>query len=591
MGWKYAWRTLRNAISRERPYFAHLAITHRCNLRCRFCHIPEERCDELDLDGMKQAIDVLDRLGIAVLSISGGGEPLLRQDFAAIIDYVADKGMYTKLTSNGTMPLDRYRELLQSKVSEIGISLDGVEGNDLPYSHVGPKILQTIRYLNDHLPKGKGLTLNVTISHMNRDRVNEIVDYCTREFPNARIWLNPVVVGEGKLRTDKVKKVNPDYLRRVDSPALVKAEFFTRGAEEQYRNDKFNWGCLAGKFSFDIKPNGDFWICQDHPAHFPLNILDPDFMERHRRTDFNYRSECSGCTYSCYFVTQKLFEPCNWPDLARIWWKTATAPNEPCRDVARRYGWVAGLLYFCTFRKMAAAKGAVASLMILLALAGLVSPLYGQRTSLPVNTDEVIARMEENNRARQTALQGYHSQRRYEAANLMFHRWASAVVDMQYAAPGEKSFRVLESTGSRAILTRVIEPLLQSERETARQQERKDVDISRQNYLLTLAGTDETNGMYIFVVEPRTPSMYLFRGKIWVDKQSFGIVHIDGEPAKSPSFWVQKTHFIHQYARFGDFWFPVSNRTEVELRFFGRSTLNIDYYSYEWQPTLMARMK
>jgi len=62
MRWKYALRTARNAVFRGRPYLAHLAITHRCNLRCRFCHIPEERFDELDLEGMKRAIDVLDRL-------------------------------------------------------------------------------------------------------------------------------------------------------------------------------------------------------------------------------------------------------------------------------------------------------------------------------------------------------------------------------------------------------------------------------------------------------------------------------------------------------------------------------------------------
>jgi MoaA/NifB/PqqE/SkfB family radical SAM enzyme len=591
MSWKYAWRATRNAVSRARPYFAHLAITHRCNLRCRFCHIREERCEELDFDGMKRVIDVLDRLGIAVVSISGGGEPLLRPDFAAIVDYAAGKGMYTKLTSDGTMPLDRYRELLLSKVSEIGISLDGVEGSDLPHSHIGPKILQTIRYLNDHLPKGKGLTLNVTISQDNRDRVDKIVDYCTREFPNARIWLNPVVVGEGKLRTNRMKKVDPSYLRRVDSPTLVKAEFYTRGVEELYRNDGLNWGCLAGQFSFDIKPNGDFWICQDHPAHSPLNILDPAFMEKHGQTDFSYRKECSGCTYSCYLVTQKLFEPRNWPDLARIWWKTATPPNDPCREVARRYGWVAGILYFCTLRRMAVAKGAAASLLIVLALAGLLPSLYAQRTSPPVDATEVVAKMEESNRARLTVLQSYHSQRRYEAANLLFHRNASAVVDMQYAAPGEKSFRVVESNGSQAILKRVIEPLLASEREAARQQETKDVDISRQNYLFTLVGTDETGGVYVFAVEPRTPNKYLFRGRVWVDRHSFGIVRIDGEPAKSPSFWVRKTHFIHQYARFGDFWFPVSNRTEVELRIFGKSTLSIDYYGYEWQKSLAARTK
>ena len=310
--------------------------------------------EELDLDGMKRAIDVLDQMGIAVLSISGGGEPLLRKDFAAIINYAAEKGMYTKITSNGTVSLDRYQELLQSKAAEIGISLDGVNGNDLPYSHVSPKILRTIQYLNNNLPKGKGLTLNVTVSQSNIDKVDEIIDYCTQKYPNARIWLNPVVVGEGKLRTDHPNKVNPDYLRRVHSPIVIKANFFIRGAEEQYRNEKFNWGCLAGSFSFDIKPNGDFWICQDQPSRPILNIMDPDFIEKHRQSDFSYRRECSGCTYSCYFVTQKLFEPCNWADLGRIWWATATSPNERCRDIAGKYGWFTGLLYFCTFRNFAA---------------------------------------------------------------------------------------------------------------------------------------------------------------------------------------------------------------------------------------------
>jgi MoaA/NifB/PqqE/SkfB family radical SAM enzyme len=341
---------------RRRPYFAHLAITHRCNLRCRFCHIPETHCEELDLGGMKRIIDVLDHIGIALLSVSGGGEPLLRKDCAAVLNYAAEKGMYTKITSNGTLSLDRYQELLQSKVSEIGISLDGINGDDLPYSHVSPKILRTIQHLHNNLPKGKRLTLNVTISQANINQVDEIIAYCTRQYPKARIWLNPVVVGEGKLRTNNEHMVSPEYLRHADSPTLVKANFFIRGAEEQFRNERFNWGCLAGDFFFDIKPNGDFWICQDQPSRPLLNILDPDFIEKRRRADFSHRRECSGCTYSCYFVTQKLFEPANWPDLGRIWWTIATAPHERCRSIAEKYGWFAGLLYFCTLRNLIEAR-------------------------------------------------------------------------------------------------------------------------------------------------------------------------------------------------------------------------------------------
>src|SRR3990172_8620837 len=69
---KFWFRTFRNFLFRNRPYFAHLALTHVCNLRCRFCHIPEERLKEQDTGGMKRVIDRLDRMGIAGLSISGG---------------------------------------------------------------------------------------------------------------------------------------------------------------------------------------------------------------------------------------------------------------------------------------------------------------------------------------------------------------------------------------------------------------------------------------------------------------------------------------------------------------------------------------
>lgn len=299
---------------------------------------------------MRRIVDRLDRMGIAVLSISGGGEPLLRPDFAEIINYAAGKGLYVKITSNGTMPQKKYAELLSSRVTEISISLDGVRGNQLPFAHVGPKVLDSIAFLNDHLPSSKQLTLNITISHSNQDQVNEIVDYCTRRFPRARLWLNPVVVGEGKLRVLSQAKVNPEFLRRVDSPTLLTPSFYKQGCEDYYRSPHYDWGCLAGEFFFDIKPNGDFWICQDHPAKTPLNILDDDFEQKYRQADFSHRRACSGCTYSCYWITQKSFQPANWPGIAGMWWKCHTRPEEPCRQTEKEVGRLAAFAHFCASR-------------------------------------------------------------------------------------------------------------------------------------------------------------------------------------------------------------------------------------------------
>lgn len=350
MSVKLAFRTLRNVLVRKRPFFAHLALTHRCNLRCRFCQIPTERLQELDTATLKRIVDKLDRMGIAHLSISGGGEPLLRDDFVELVDHAAGRGLYVKLTSNGTASRAKYEALLASRVHEIGISLDGVRGDDLPHSHVGPKLLDNIRFLDERLPRGKKLTLNVTVSRANEAQLDDIVDYCARSFPRARLWLNPVVVGNGKLRVPSERKVHPGFFDRLRSPTLLSAGFYRRACEEYYASDKYDWGCLAGELFFDIKPNGDFWICQDFPAKTPLNILDPDFEEKYRRADFSHRRDCSGCTYSCHLLTQKALEPRNWPDMAVLWWQQTTAPGDPCRDTAERYGWGAGLAHFLAGR-------------------------------------------------------------------------------------------------------------------------------------------------------------------------------------------------------------------------------------------------
>ena len=362
---KFIGRTVRNVILPKQPYFAHLAITHRCNLRCRFCHVTQTRFAELDTASTKRVIDVLDRMGVAVISISGGGEPLLRHDFDEIINYAASKGLYVKLTSNGTMPRVKYERLLKSGVEEIGISLDGVRGSDLPFSHAGAPILSTLRYLNDNLPPGKKLTINVTVSESTRDQVQEILDYCAAHYPRARVWLNPVVVGEGALRTSRVIKSKPDYLRDCHSPTLLSAEFYADAADQQYRQEKFDWGCLAGDQFFDVKPNGEFWFCQDKPSPVKLTVLDPDFAEKRKCLNKNGRRDCSGCIYSCYYVVQNSFCPRNWRDVALLWWGTRTEPGSVERRAAERFGWLAGLF---SLMFPSVAQRAVATLVSLVLL-------------------------------------------------------------------------------------------------------------------------------------------------------------------------------------------------------------------------------
>jgi len=262
---------------------------------------------------MKQVLDVIDTLGVLFLSFTGG-EPLLREDVYELIEYASDIGLIASITSNGTLEQDNYTRLLETKIDRITISLDGVEGNDFPNSHIGPQILDTITFLNAHRGD-KGVRVNAVHHVQNARFIHEIVEYC--EENGIPVWVQPVVTGTGKLRRHG-KKVKP---RAFSSRVLLNPRFFDAASKEYFEKDGLNWGCYGGELFFDVKPNGDFWICQDYATG--LNILDPDFIDKWENHDFpTDRSHCDqGCIYSCYYCVQKGFEIRNFLEIMRLIWK------------------------------------------------------------------------------------------------------------------------------------------------------------------------------------------------------------------------------------------------------------------------------
>jgi MoaA/NifB/PqqE/SkfB family radical SAM enzyme len=575
---KFLRRTLRNVIFPRRPYFAHLALTHRCNLRCKFCHVTETHFKELDTGTFKKLIDTLDRIGLAVISISGGGEPLLREDFDELINHAALRGLYVKITSNGTMPQARYERLLRSRVDEIGISLDGVRGHDLPFSHVGAPILRTLQFLNDHLPAGKKLTINVTVSQDNAGQVQEIVDYCALHYPRARVWLNPVVVGEGALRTSAPAKTRPDYLRECRSPTLLAAGFYSDAVDAQFRQDCFQWPCLAGDQFFDVKPNGDFWLCQDQPSPVRLNVLEPDFATKRDCLNKEVRRECSGCTYSCYYLVQRGLEPRNWKDMALLWWSANTEPGSAQRRFADRFGFAGGL-FSLLLPRLALRMAALGLLALLFAIPVV---LRAQPTGIETTPASVLDHMEERSDQQRAALPEWRNIRLYSAGNSRLGQWAKAKVEFATSAHGEKRYRILEQSGSRWILKHVIRPVLEAESASGLPANLPLTEINRRNYEFRFLGFEQQENAYVFAAVPVMNHRYQFRGRVWIDGNSFAVRRVQGSPAVSPSYWVKSTEFTREYSQHGAFWMPANHRSTAELRLVGNSILEIDYGQYYW---------
>lgn len=107
---------------------AYLHVSNTCNLSCVGCYSADcnrNRAADPGLDDLRRAIDVLARLGVTRLVISGG-EPFLREDLPEIAQHAREQGMpnITVLT-NGTHCSDEVLAKLAGNVDVVSVSFDG----------------------------------------------------------------------------------------------------------------------------------------------------------------------------------------------------------------------------------------------------------------------------------------------------------------------------------------------------------------------------------------------------------------------------------------------------------------------------------
>lgn len=155
-------------------------------------------------------------------------------------------------------------------------------------------------------------------------------------------------------------------------------------------------------------------------------------------------------------------------------------------------------------------------------------------------------------------------------------------VAVKYRAPGTKEFSILSEKGSRLLNERVLQKLLQGEKEALTDDNQARVALNKDNYDFALAGYEilPTGPCYVLSVQPLTKNKLLYRGRIWVDTEDFAVVRIEATPAKNPSFWIKETKIEQNYAKVGRFWLPLSNRSSSTTRFGGHADLSIDYKDY-----------
>lgn len=205
----------------------------------------------------------------------------------------------------------------------------------------------------------------------------------------------------------------------------------------------------------------------------------------------------------------------------------------------------------------------------------------GPPPSLPV--PEILERMMQADAARRAALAGYSGIRHYRFENKKYNKQAEITVRMSCGSDGLKTFEVVGESGSAFVRHRILRKMIEAEEESSHKAEHQDTRIIPENYDFRLVGIDVSDGRnnYVLEIEPKKPTKYSIRGRIWVDAEDFVIARIEGAPAKNPSFWIRSVQIEQRYQRAGQFWLPALNHSVAQARIFGSTEVVIEYSDYK----------
>lgn len=171
----------------------------------------------------------------------------------------------------------------------------------------------------------------------------------------------------------------------------------------------------------------------------------------------------------------------------------------------------------------------------------------------------------------------------YSVTTARFGLSAELVARMHRDRVKGKSYEVISRSGSPVIQSHVFDPLLEAEVETSKQGGGEL--LTRENYTFRLLKQDTFAGRPCFVLEtdPKRKDRRLLKGRIWVDSEDFGVVHMEGKPSDSLSFWVGRPLIVQDFTKASGYWWVSRRRSFIDNIFLGKSELVVDYTDYRFE--------
>jgi len=289
------------------PLNVMLSVTNRCTCHCHYCNIPLRKQREMTTDEIFSLIDQLKKMGCQRLGL-WGGEPLVRDDIAEIINYASFKGFYVTMDTNGFLVPDKIDEL--GNLEHMIIAFDGYKEAHEANREKGSyeRAMEAIKVASNRLP-----FWSITVlSKYNLDAVDFILDTARRyNF----LTTFQVVHHNERLGADLHDFVptNEEYKAVIRKLILEKRRGAPIASSLPYLEYLLAWQdygrpmlpyrfrglkCWAGQLYCNVDTNGDVYPCS-----LLIELMDAkNFLQVGFAEAFDYTKKvaCKACDASCF---------------------------------------------------------------------------------------------------------------------------------------------------------------------------------------------------------------------------------------------------------------------------------------------------
>lgn len=185
------------------------------------------------------------------------------------------------------------------------------------------------------------------------------------------------------------------------------------------------------------------------------------------------------------------------------------------------------------------------------------------------NAATIVARMTQARSENRARLRPYSVTRDYRLFGKEKQNARSEVIArVTFDPPGIKQFVIQQASGM-GLGERIVRQMLEHETEIGRNN--ASTDLSPANYDFRYLREEELGGRRCYVLEmvPRRNDKTLLRGKIWVDASTYLLHRTEGEPARSPSWWLKDARLVLVYSDVDGMWLQTSSESSADVRFLG----------------------